>query len=64
MNEKIAVGVNEMLNQCKDMNAATMQIVLRDAEDAPMSAVIAVRGKEETAEIVKAVDAIVESWDK
>lgn len=56
--------VRSLFAQMDEWGAAVMQILLRDATDAVIAAVIIVRGTEEAVEITDAVDAIQERWNE
>jgi hypothetical protein len=64
MNNKIADGMKAMLDECKTMNAAVMKIILRDKSGKPTSAIIALRGSEETEEVINAIEAIESKWNE
>lgn len=52
----------EALKHMKKMGAASMKLIMRDRQDRPLSALILIEGKEESADAIAAFDKITDAW--
>ena len=56
--------VQHLFDEAEKWGAAKMQVVFSDENDVPTHAVIVVKGQPETSEIIAAVEAVQDLWDK
>lgn len=54
--------ITECLALLKKLGAASAKFIFRDGRDRPLAAVVIVRGREESEEIVSAFEAITSAW--
>ncbi len=52
----------DALKHMKKMGAASMKLVMRDRHEQPLSALILIEGKEESADAIAAFDKITDAW--
>lgn len=60
----LSAGVNQCLAALRIIGAPFTKYIGRNTDDTPLYAVIVVSGPAETADIVKAVEEVEESWGK
>jgi hypothetical protein len=56
------IDVKKVFDDMKDMNAAVQQVVYRDKADKPIAALVFIRGKTETKELLKAIEKATADW--